>query len=60
MVAGSDGLWDNVYSKELLGLLPSKPADVDKVADKIARLARRHASDPNFASPYTAEAKAQG
>lgn len=60
LCAGSDGLWDNVYSKEILELLPRSPADVDAAADRIARLARRHAADPEFASPYTAEAKAQG
>lgn len=58
--AGSDGLWDNVYSSEVLELVPSSPAGIDAAADKIAKLARRHAADPNFASPYTSEAKAQG
>lgn len=57
---GSDGLWDNAYNRELLELIPKNPADVDDAADRIARLARRHAADPEFASPYTAEAKAQG
>lgn len=59
-LSGSDGLWDNVYNKELLDLLPKTAAGVDDAADKIARLARRHAADPAFASPYTAEARAQG
>jgi hypothetical protein len=58
--AGSDGLWDNVYNKEILELLPSSAEGLDAAADKIARLARRHAADENFASPYTNEAKAQG
>lgn len=58
--AGSDGLWDNVYSSEVLELVPSRPQDIDSAADRIAKLARRHAADPNFASPYTAEARAQG
>jgi hypothetical protein len=49
-----------VYAKEILELLPRSPEGVDAAADKIARLARRHAADENFASPYTAEAKAQG
>jgi hypothetical protein len=60
LCAGSDGLWDNVYSSELQELVPSSPAGIDAAADKIAKLARRHAADPEFASPYTAEAKAQG
>lgn len=58
--AGSDGLWDNAYSSELLELVPASPEGVDDAADAIARLARRHAADPDWASPYTAEAKAQG
>jgi hypothetical protein len=49
-----------VYSSELLELLPCSPAGVDKAADRIAKLARRHAADDSFASPYTAEAVAQG
>ncbi|WIA37811.1 hypothetical protein OEZ86_014673 [Tetradesmus obliquus] len=60
VVAGSDGLWDNVYAKEVLELLPRSAEGVDAAADKIAKLARRHAADEDFASPYTAEAKAQG
>jgi hypothetical protein len=49
-----------VYAKEILQLLPSSAEGIDAAADKIARLARRHAADDNFASPYTNEAKAQG
>jgi hypothetical protein len=49
-----------MYSSEVLELVPSSPAGIDAAADKIAKLARRHAADPNFASPYTSEAKAQG
>lgn len=57
---GSDGLWDNVYSSEVLELVPSAPTGLDAAADKIAKLARRHAADPEFPSPYTTEAKSQG
>lgn len=58
--AGSDGLWDNVYSSEILELVPAAPTGLDAAADKIAKLARRHAADPEFSSPYTTEAKSQG
>lgn len=58
--AGTDGLWDNVYEAEILQLLPSTSEGVSTAADAIATLARRHASDDEFASPYTKEALLQG
>ncbi|MEW5315887.1 MAG: hypothetical protein WDW38_007285 [Sanguina aurantia] len=60
IVSGTDGLWDNVYESEILQLLPSTPEAVPKAAESIASLARRHACDDEFASPYRKQALSQG
>jgi hypothetical protein len=60
LLAGSDGLWDNAYEHEILKLAPTGPQDVKAAAKAIAKLARKHAADPTFPSPYTQSAKAQG
>nr|BCL66240.1 hypothetical protein [Volvox reticuliferus] len=60
IVAGSDGLWDNCYLEEIISLLPKVPTDVQASAEAIAAAARRHASDAEYASPYTREALSQG
>nr|BCL66101.1 hypothetical protein [Volvox africanus] len=60
IVAGTDGLWDNCYVAEIISLSPRVPSDVQAAADAIATAARRHASDAEYASPYTREALSQG
>jgi len=51
IVAASDGLWDNAFDKEILGLLPRDPSEVEDAASRIAALARRHAADAKFSPP---------
>lgn len=58
--AGSDGLWDNAFESEILQLLPKNADDVQRTADSVATLARQHAADGDFPSPYTREALSQG
>lgn len=60
LLTGSDGLWDNVFESEILSRAPHNVADVQRAADNIAAQARQHAGDPEFPSPYTREALAQG
>jgi len=60
VIAGSDGLWDNVFESEILALAPRSTDDVQRAADSIATLARQHAGDNDFPSPYTREALSQG
>ncbi|KAG2429355.1 hypothetical protein HXX76_011121 [Chlamydomonas incerta] len=60
IVAGTDGLWDNCYISEIIAMSPRSPTDAQSSADAIAATARRHASDTEFASPYTREALSQG
>ena len=59
LVTGSDGLWDNAFDSEIISTV-SGTQDVQRAADNLAALARMHASDPEFASPYTREALSQG
>eukprot|EP00199_Chlamydomonas_sp_CCMP681_P002432 CAMPEP_0119108012 /NCGR_PEP_ID=MMETSP1180-20130426/12991_1 /TAXON_ID=3052 ORGANISM="Chlamydomonas cf sp, Strain CCMP681" /NCGR_SAMPLE_ID=MMETSP1180 /ASSEMBLY_ACC=CAM_ASM_000741 /LENGTH=385 /DNA_ID=CAMNT_0007093571 /DNA_START=92 /DNA_END=1249 /DNA_ORIENTATION=- len=60
IVAGSDGLWDNLYQTEITALVPRNANELQRSADSISTAARRHAGDSEFASPYTREALAQG
>ncbi|CAM6088100.1 unnamed protein product [Calypogeia fissa] len=64
IIMGSDGLFDNVYDSEieatmqrLGGLDEDYPS---RAATAIASLAREHAQDRNYDSPYAKEAIAQG
>jgi hypothetical protein len=57
---GSDGLWDNAFESEIISTAPRDPEDVQRAADSIAVLARQHAADGDFPSPYTREALSQG
>uniref|UniRef100_A0A7R9VA27 Protein phosphatase n=1 Tax=Chlamydomonas euryale TaxID=1486919 RepID=A0A7R9VA27_9CHLO len=61
LVAGTDGLWDNVYDHEIISIvLRHRGAAPQPIADDIAALARNHASDADFYSPYIREAQSQG
>ncbi len=57
---GSDGLLDNCYPEEIAGLAPGSAAGVDAAAAALAALAASHASDPEFDSPYSREAREEG
>ncbi|CAM6100715.1 unnamed protein product [Calypogeia fissa] len=64
IIMGSDGLFDNVYDSEieatmqrLGGLDEDYPS---RAATAMASLAREHAQDRNYDSPYAKEAIAQG
>ena len=57
---GTDGLWDNCYLSEIISMAPKSADEAQAAADLMASAARRHASDPDFPSPYAREALAQG
>ncbi|KAL5720923.1 protein-serine/threonine phosphatase [Ranunculus cassubicifolius] len=59
IVMGSDGLFDNVFDHEIVGIISSFQ-DVDEAAKALARLANNHSTDTNFDSPYTIEARSRG
>lgn len=60
IVAGTDGVWDNLPEQELLALLPSSADGVSQAAEQIAQAAQAHAEDDNFESPYSRAALRQG
>lgn len=60
IVAATDGLWDNLHTKELLPLLPASESDVKQAALQIASAASNNAFDDQYPSPYTVEAVRQG
>lgn len=60
IVAGTDGLWDNVHQEELISLLPQAGQPLHQVAEDLAGVASKHAHDKKFPSPYSQEAIKQG
>ncbi|XP_021720978.1 probable protein phosphatase 2C 1 isoform X3 [Chenopodium quinoa] len=59
VVMGSDGLFDNVYDREIASTVASN-SDVAEAAKALARLARDHSKDISFDSPYSSEARTKG
>ncbi|KAH9623568.1 hypothetical protein KSS87_013172 [Heliosperma pusillum] len=59
IVMGSDGLFDNVYDREIVSTIGSNN-DVTEAAKALARLARDHSMDFGFDSPYSSEARTKG
>uniref|UniRef100_A0A803L3T0 Protein phosphatase n=1 Tax=Chenopodium quinoa TaxID=63459 RepID=A0A803L3T0_CHEQI len=59
VVMGSDGLFDNVYDREIASTVASN-SDVAEAAKALARLARDHSMDISFDSPYSSEARTKG
>ncbi|XP_057428951.1 probable protein phosphatase 2C 26 [Lotus japonicus] len=59
IVMGSDGLFDNVFDHEILQTI-SRYKDVAEAAKELANLASSHATDSNFDSPYSLEARSKG
>ncbi|GFP89708.1 probable protein phosphatase 2c 26 [Phtheirospermum japonicum] len=59
VVMGSDGLFDNIFDREIISVVRSC-VDVSDAAKAIANLAHGHSMDSNYDSPYSQEARAQG
>ncbi|KAK9863067.1 hypothetical protein WJX84_009275 [Apatococcus fuscideae] len=60
LVMATDGVWDNMQDADILGLLPIDASGLDGAAQDIGDLARRNALDPEYDSPYAAEARKAG
>jgi protein phosphatase PTC7 len=65
IVLGTDGLLDNMHRDEILEVVAAAAAcggggGAEGAAKELAARAAAHAGDPEFASPYAAEAAAQG
>ncbi|MED6183826.1 hypothetical protein PIB30_041426 [Stylosanthes scabra] len=59
IVMGSDGLFDNVFDYEIVSTVAAY-RNVAEAAKALANLARIHALDSNFDSPYSLEARSKG
>lgn len=59
IVMGSDGLFDNVYDREIVSTVASN-GDVTEAAKALARLARDYSMDSGYDSPYSSEARSKG
>ncbi|KAL9169518.1 hypothetical protein ABFS82_04G084100 [Erythranthe guttata] len=59
IVVGSDGLFDNVFDREIVSVL-SSCNNVSDAAKALANLAHNHSKDSSFDSPYSQEARTQG
>jgi protein phosphatase PTC7 len=68
VVAGSDGLFDNVFDDEIAAVTTAAVASVAgagalsaarAASEQLAAVARKHAEDPLFESPYAVEAAAE-
>ena len=65
IVAGTDGVFDNAFDEEILSVVLSviakdAKATPGQVAQALALLARRHAEDGTFNSPFAVEAAKAG
>lgn len=58
-VMGSDGLFDNVFDREIVSTLTTI-SDVAESAKALANLANKHSTDLAFDSPYSLEGRARG
>ncbi|RZC78125.1 hypothetical protein C5167_002330 [Papaver somniferum] len=59
IIMGSDGLFDNVYDREIVSTI-SRINNVAEAAKALAVLANEHSRDANFDSPYSLEARDRG
>ncbi|KAF3454856.1 hypothetical protein FNV43_RR05304 [Rhamnella rubrinervis] len=59
IVMGSDGLFDNVFDREIVSTI-SRYKEVSEAAKALANLAKTHSVDTNFDSPYALEARSKG
>ncbi|KAK6163196.1 hypothetical protein DH2020_000060 [Rehmannia glutinosa] len=65
VVMGSDGLFDNVFDREIISIVSScdnvsNAAMFVLLAKALANLAYNHSKDSSFESPYSQEARTQG
>ncbi|KAK6142137.1 hypothetical protein DH2020_007005 [Rehmannia glutinosa] len=58
VVMGSDGLFDNVFDREIISIVSSCD-NVSDAAKALANLAYNHSKDSSFESPYSQEARTQ-
>ncbi|XP_051153037.1 probable protein phosphatase 2C 26 isoform X2 [Andrographis paniculata] len=59
IVMGTDGLFDNVFDREIVSVVGSCRNVLDS-AKELAKIAHDHSLDSNFDSPYSQEARTHG
>ncbi|KAG8387779.1 hypothetical protein BUALT_Bualt02G0056700 [Buddleja alternifolia] len=59
VVMGTDGLFDNVFDREIISVVGSCD-NVSDAAKALAKLAYNHSNDSSFDSPFSQEARSQG
>lgn len=60
---GTDGLWDNVYPEEVSAIVAAardEGWDPNRTASRLAKYARRRASDDKYISPFAYSALSMG
>jgi protein phosphatase PTC7 len=60
IILATDGVLDNVWTRDMVALAPRTAEEVDNAATTLASLAARHALDPEYESPYSVEASKEG
>jgi protein phosphatase PTC7 len=59
VIVGSDGLFDNVHDINVTQLV-QQYRDIDELADRLSRLASKHANDARYLSPFALGAARAG
>ena len=63
IIAGTDGLWDNLFDEELCAVVEqqlSSGASFKALAEAVANEAADHSADPDYPSPFMADAVEAG
>ena len=56
VILATDGLFDNVWPDDIVALAPKSSTEVSYSADRLAKLAFKHALNESYESPYAAAA----
>jgi protein phosphatase PTC7 len=60
IIAGTDGLWDNLFDDDILEVIANAPNDPATIAQQIARQAHIVANDKDIISPFSKSARSNG
>ena len=60
IILATDGLFDNVWPKDMVRSVPSCAEEMQEYAELLAHLASANGADGTFESPYSVQAAAQG
>jgi len=60
IIAGTDGLWDNLFDDDILEVVANAPNDPATIAQLIARQAHVVANDKDIISPFSKSARSNG